>query len=132
MADVIVTLHVDTSKISEKNVDSCSNFGQEPGISNEDFSTLAKVGDTIIWKGVSSSTPETDIVNITKVHHHSGNNVFKEDNMKGHGHPEKVSAAVKKDTNGNHETYTLFFTVYNGEKKRGGQYHIDPKLAINP
>lgn len=132
MADIIVTLHVDTSKISEKNVDSCSNFGQGLGISNENFSISAKVGDTIIWKGVSSNAPKKDLVNITKVHHHSGNNVFKDKDLKGHGHPEKVSAAVKKDTNGDHETYTLFFTVYNGEVKRGGQYHIDPKLAINP
>ena len=132
MADVIVTLNVDTSKISEKNVDSYSNFGQGPGISNEDFSTSAKVGDTIIWKGVSSNAPDSDVVNITKVHHHSGNDIFKDKDLKGHGHPEKVSGAVKKDTKGDRETYTLFFTVYNGETKRGGQYHIDPKLAVNP
>lgn len=131
MADVSITLNVETRKISENNIDSCSNFGQGPGISNENFSTSANVGDTIIWQGVSSSAPETDVVNISKINHHSGNNVFKHHELKGKGHPEKVSGAVKNHTNGDGETYTLSFTVFNGQTERG-KYKIDPILAINP
>lgn len=131
MVDVIVKLNVDTSQISEDNVDSCSNFGQGPGISNENFLTEANVGETIIWQGVSSSAPTTDVVNIIKIKHHGGNNVFKHHELKGKGNPEKVSGAVKKHTNGDSETYTLSFNVFNGQIKRG-TYKIDPKLAINP
>jgi hypothetical protein len=133
MADVIITLNVDTSEISVHNIDSCSNFGQEPGISNENFSTAANVGDTVIWQGISSSAPETDIVNIIKINHYSGNNVFNQPKLIGNGlRPEKVSGIVQKDTGGGTEEYTIFFNVFNGVNKRPGIFSIDPKLAINP
>lgn len=126
-----VKLNVDTTQISENNVDLYSNFGQAPGISNENFLTKAKVGETITWEGISSSAPTTDVVNIIKIKHHGDSNVFKHHELKGKGHPEKVSGEVKKHTNGDSETYTLSFTVFNGQVERG-TYKIDPKLAINP
>ncbi|MFE3871061.1 hypothetical protein ACFX5F_07480 [Flavobacterium sp. ZS1P70] len=132
MADVIVTLNVDKSQISVQNVDPFCNFGQGPGITNEDFLTRVNAGDTVIWQGVSSVTP-LDTVNITNINHSGGNSVFSHDNLSGNGqHPEKVSGAVRNNARGETEKYTIMFNVFNNGIRRPGIFSIDPKLAINP
>ena len=131
MADVIVTLNVDTSQISVQNVDSNSNFGQGPGISNEDFLTRVNAGDTVIWQGVSSVTP-SDTVNIININHSGGSSVFSHDNLPGNGlHPEKVSGAVRNNAKGETEKYTIQFNVFNNGTRRPGVFSIDPKIQVN-
>jgi hypothetical protein len=132
MADVTITLNVNTSQINVHNIDSESNFGQVSGITNENYTTNANAGDTITWQGLSSVSA-SDIVNITAINYEGGQNVFNQNNLAGNGlNPEKVIGVVQNGTAGKTEIYTLFFTVYNNGTRRGGTFRIDPKLAINP
>jgi len=132
MADVTITLNVNTSQINVHNIDSESNFGQVSGITNENYTTNANAGDTITWQGLSSVST-SDVVNITAINYEGGQNVFNQNNLAGNGlNPEKVIGVVQSGTAGKTEIYTLFFTVYNNGTRRGGTFRIDPKLAINP
>ena len=128
MADVLITLNVDTSQISVQNVDPFCNFGQGPGISNEDFLTVVDAGDTVIWQGVSSVTA-SDTVNITNINHSGGSSVFNRNNLTGNG---RVSGAIRNNARGEQEKYTIQFTVFNHGTRRPGIFSIDPKLQINP
>jgi hypothetical protein len=131
MANVTVTLTVDTADIQKPNVDAYCSFGQSSG-SNEDYTTVANVNDTITWQGASGSSA-SDVVNITAINYEGGNNIFNQPNLQGNGgNPETVQGTVQNDTGGDNETYTIFFTVYNGTNQRNGQFRIDPKIQINP
>ncbi|MFE3868011.1 hypothetical protein ACFX5E_07975 [Flavobacterium sp. LS2P90] len=127
MANVVITLNVNTSQISVQNVDSNSNFGQGPGISNEDFLTVVDAGDTVIWEGVSSVTA-SDTVNITNINLSRGSSVFKSNNLTGNG---RVSGAVRNNAAGELEKYTIMFNVFNNGIRRPGVFSIDPKIQVN-
>ena len=131
MAEVIVTLTVDTSQITVQNTDLFCDFGQGPGISNEDFLIQVNAGDTITWQGVSSVTP-LDEVNITNINHSGGSNIFNHDKLPGNGrHPEKVSGAVRNNVKGETEKYTILFNVFNNGIRRPGIFKIDPNIQVN-
>ena len=122
-----VTLYVDTSvNLNPQNVDTYCNFGQPSG-SNEDYTTNANVNDSITWQG-QSSTQSNVTVNITKIQYDGGSDVFGASVLNGSGTPETVVGTVENDTNGDQETYSIFFTVSN----RNGTFQIDPKMQINP
>lgn len=128
--NVIVTLKVDTGKIDKGNTSASCNFGQEAGISNEEFTIVVNVGDTVTWRGVSSSSPETDVVNITKIKYVRGKNIFGKDlDTKDTGKNQKISAKVLSSTvtEGTYK-YDISFTVTNNGVKRNGTFHIDPKI----
>ena len=131
MADVLITLNVDTSQISVQNVDPFCNFGQGSGITNEDFLTHANAGDTIIWQGRSTASA-ADEVNITNIIHSGEANVFNQDNLPGNGlRPGKVLGVVRGNARGETEKYTIQFNVFNNGTRRPGIFSIDPKLQIN-
>lgn len=133
MANVNVTLSVNTGSIVNPDVDAYCTFGQGDGVSNENFTTQANVGDTITWQGVSSSSPSTDVVNITSINYTGGQNVFDQNVINGNnGSPEKVIATIASSTQGEEEEYTINFTVYNGSTRRNGSFSIDPKIIVNP
>lgn len=132
MADVFITLNVDTNQITIQNVDANCNFGQGPGITNENFLTIANGGDTINWVGVSTSS-DSDEVNITNIIHDSGGRVFSQDNLHGNGaQPENVVGVVMSNARGLTSKYTIQFNVFNNGVRRPGTFKIDPKLQINP
>ncbi len=127
---VIVTLNVDTGKINKDNTSTTCNFGQEEGISNEEFTIEVNVGDTVTWVGVSSSSPETDVVDITKIKYVKGKNIFGKDlDTKDTGKQKKISAKVLSSTavEGTYK-YDISFTVTNNGVKRNGTFHIDPRI----
>lgn len=132
-ASKVVTLYVDTARIVKPNVNPFCNFGQDPSISNEEFTIAANIGDTITWQGVSANAPSTDIVNIVSINHEGGKNVFDKNIIKGDGKtPEKVTAtALYKTDGGEKYKYKISFTVYNGSNQRNGMFHIDPKIEIH-
>ncbi len=128
--NVVVTLHVDTGTIDKKNASASCNFGQEEGISNEEYTIVVNVGDVITWEGVSSSSPETDVVDITKIKYVKGKNIFGKDlDTKDTGNKKRVSAKVLSSTAvGGDYKYDISFTVTNNGAKRNGIFHIDPKI----
>ena len=128
--NVIVTLNVDTGLIDKDNTSASCNFGQEESITNEEFTIVVNVGDTVTWRGVSSNSPETDVVNITKIKYVKGKNIFGKDlDTKDKGKHQKVSAKVLSSTavEGAYK-YDISFTVINNGVKRNGTFHIDPKI----
>lgn len=132
MANVNVTLSVNTGSIVNPNVDDFCTFGQGNGVSNENYTTQANVGDTITWQGVSSSSPGTDVVNITSINYSGGQNIFDQNVINGNnGTPEKVIATIASNTQGEEEEYTINFTVFNGSTRRNGSFSIDPKIQIH-
>ncbi len=71
-----------------------------------------------------------DLENITRIKHEKGSDLFGRDTLNGDGgYPEQVIGTVKRNPK-NEESYTLSFTVYNGNNggKRKGTFRIDPKL----
>jgi len=72
----VVTLYVDTTQIDSTSIDQHASFGQPVGIANEDFTTIVRKGDKIIWRGQSISNPE-HIVKITSIEHKDGEKIFK-------------------------------------------------------
>jgi len=123
----IVTLNVDTKRITKKNLDKTCNFGQTDGSSNEDFTIIVAVGDSIMWRGFSTYSKK-DSVNITmiKIKHKNGTKIFDKDSIKG---KNKVFAKAKYSTEGKPDyEYKIKFTVIrNGKKKK---FSIDPKIQI--
>lgn len=125
-----ITLNVDTSAINSQNESSVSNFGQEEGISNEEFTISVNKGDTIIWVGQSSSSPN-DVVNIVSINYEGGTNIFNQNILQGNGvEPEQVVGTVVNGNIGEFIKYKISFTVLNNGTRRGGTYHIDPKILI--
>ena len=125
-----IILYVDTENITKKTVEEHSWLGEprRKGL-NKDFTTSVDPGETITWLGLSVSSPN-DIVNITSIKHEKGSDLFGRDRLNGDGgYPEQVIGTVKRKPR-KEESYTLSFTVYNGNNggKRKGTFKIDPKL----
>lgn len=123
-----IILNVNTGEISKPNASASCDFGQPADISNEDFTIEANVGDTIIWEGVSTNAPETDVVHIISINHEGGKNVFSQNIIKGDG--ERVTAVVENGDEGDEDKYSISFTVMNDGVKRNGVFRIDPKIKI--
>lgn len=123
-----ITLYVNTSTIDDHNTDETCNFGQEAGIENRDYTIEVNVGDTIIWKGVSTSSDEV-LVNITAINHEGGKNVFDQNKLRGDGQvPESVIGTVVNGEPGDEDKYKISFKMSN----RNGTFHIDPVIKIKP
>ena len=134
LANIVITLYVDTARIDRRDVNASCNFGQGQGISNEEFTTALNLGDTVTWQGVSANAPETDIVNIVSINHEGGKNVFDKNILKStmSGGSEKVTAIAKQTTDGGEKyKYKISFTVLNNGTRRNGIFHIDPKLEVH-
>ncbi len=125
---ITITLYVNTESIDEKNIDEKSTFKQAKDVSNEDYTVNLAVGETVIWEGVSLDSTN-DIVTITNIDCTGGYNIFGSKGIKGNPKGQFVGV-VENDTNGEGETYSIFFEVFNGDKSRG-IYSIDPKLQVN-
>lgn len=122
-----ITLNVDTGMITKQTVNKYANFGQNNGVSNEEYTTTVKLGDVVKWVGVSSSSGN-DLVKITSINHEGGARFFNKNVLRGSG--GIVSATVSTGKAGEYEKYKVKFKVYvNGVKKRG-TFMIDPKIVI--
>lgn len=127
----VVTLYVDTRQIEKTNVDSVCNFGQPGNISNRDFTIDVRLGDVVVWKGVSSNSPDTDIVLISAINHEGGVNVFDQNVLKDTSqNPGIVEGTIKKGESGQEQKYKISFNVLNDGEKRNGTFHIDPKIRL--
>jgi hypothetical protein len=127
-----ITLYVNTADVSSQNTSEQCNFGQAEGITNEEFTIQAKKGDIIVWKGVSTNAPETDIVSITAINHEGGVNIFDKNVLRGNNQsPEVVIGTVVQGAPGDEEKYKISFKVFNNGEQRNGTFHIDPKIQIH-
>ena len=126
-----VTLFVDTGSIEKPDVDASANFGQDPDISNENFTITIAPNQEVEWEGVSTSDEENDVVNITKVKFKKGKNIFNKGTLDGEGQTrKKVKARAERGRSGDLYEYTIFFTVFNNGEQRNGRFKIDPKIKV--
>ena len=127
----VITLNVNTSDIQNPNLNDYCNFGQEEGISNEDYTIVASVGDTIIWRGVSSSS-DNDEVLIVSINHQGnqgGRDIFGRNRLQGED--GEVRAVIQASTEDEEDyKYMLSFRVLNNGERRGGVFNIDPKIRV--
>ena len=129
-----VTLTVDTSALAalpSDDADSVSNFGQAVGITNADFTTDLKIGDKIIWKGVSSSNP-SDEVTIHAIKYVSGTNFYYGGNLsiENDNLPRQVKRKLNGGNVGEVMKYKVEFIVDDGNGP-SQIYFADPKIRIN-
>jgi hypothetical protein len=128
----VITLYVNTAEIRTPNESNYCNFGQGDGVSNEEYTVVVNVGETIMWQGASSNAPGTDLVQITSINYEGGKNVFGTNVLRDtRDNPGRVSGQVLYATNGNNYKYKISFTVTNNGAKRQGTYHIDPKIEVH-
>lgn len=128
----VVTLYVNTADIKTPNESAYCNFGQGNGVSNEEFTTVVNVGDIITWRGVSSNAPNSDVVAITSINYEGGTNVFGQNVLNDtRSAPGVVSGKVLNRTGSNKYKYKISFTVSQGGAKKGGTFHIDPKIEVH-
>lgn len=124
-----ITLYVNTSAlVQDRDVNQYANFGQEAGISNEDYTVLVNLNDDIEWVGVSSSDPDTDQVYITKIKYENKEKLLNCDDIDGE---IVVKAKVTKGKGGDEEKYTLHFKIVSPANPQNGSFNIDPILRIN-
>ncbi len=127
-----IVLRVDTGNIQNPNVSDFCNFGQAPEISNVDFTTDANVGDTIVWRGVSSTNPNDQVL-IESINHEGdkgGRDIFGQNRLAGEN--GVVQGVVRNSTEGEAPyKYKLTFRVLNSGEPRQGVYNIDPKIRVN-
>ncbi len=130
----VITLYVNTNNIDQTNIEKNANFGQAPGISNEEYTTYVRRGDIVIWRGVSINDP-LDIVNITTIEHDTlddnSKNFFDKNMIRGNGDDhETVVGTLKKGNRGEFQKYILKFTVLDNGEPRNGTFIIDPKMHM--
>lgn len=123
-----IVLNVNTELLTnKKDIDKYANFGQEPGISNEDFTVLVNLNDDIEWVGVSSSAPGIDSVFITEIKHDKKSKLLNSDSIKG---KKVIKAKVDKGTSGDLEKYQLWFSIKRQGEDESKSYPIDPVIRI--
>jgi len=131
--ELVITLYVNTAQITNQNEYQVSYFdGQEEGTDTRNFTVYVNPGDKIIWQGVSSTSPDNDVVNIKSINYEGGNNVFDQNVLNADREsPGTVIGVVKSGTEGFEEKYKISFTVFNNGVKRQGTFLIDPKIKVN-
>ncbi len=128
----VITLEVNTAEIQNPNVnDYCTFQGKDPEVSNEDYTITARVGDIVIWRGVSTSSPD-DVVEIRAINHQGdrgGRDIFGQNQLQGEN--GQVLGTIRNTTEeGIDYKYQLQFWVFNNGTRRGGTYNIDPRIRV--
>lgn len=127
-ATIKITLNVNTADITRSTVNESADFGQaKDRISNEDFTVNVKIGNMVIWNGISTSS-EDDIVEIVSINHEGGARLFDRNVL--NGEDGIVAAVVSKGKVGDNEKYTIKFRVYRNGQRLPGIFQIDPKLVV--
>lgn len=128
----MIILEVNTAAIENPNVnDFCRFQGQEPEVSNEEYTIEARVGDTVIWRGISTSSPD-DVVEIRAINHQGnrgGRDIFGQNQLQGEN-GQVIGTIVNTTEEGSEYKYMLQFRVYNNGTRRGGTFNIDPRIRV--
>lgn len=126
----LITLTVDTAVITTSNINDVSSFGQEDGVSNQEYTITVKSGDIIVWQGVSSSSPNDEVM-ISAINYQGGTNVFGQNTLKDtRQNPGVVVGTVEDRPDGAETKYMISFKVFNDGERRNGTFNIDPKIMV--
>ena len=123
----VVNLSVNTADIDRRSIAVNSSFGQTDDTSNEDYTIVVQMGDTIVWQGHSSSNPTNHTVSIKSINHIGGARLFDRNVLNGDGGtPERVIGIITEGRSGDEKKYNIFFRLSNKQ----GTFKIDPKIKI--
>jgi plastocyanin len=128
----VIILEVNTADIENPNVNDFCNFqGQDPQVSNEDYTVEANLGDTIIWRGVSTSSPDHTVE--TRAINHQGNrggrDIFGSNKLSGEN-GEVRGTIINRTEAGTDYKYKIQFRVYIDGSRKRGTFNIDPKIRV--
>lgn len=129
--EIVITLNVNTGEITTPNINDFCNFGQEGDIPNEEYTIEASIGDTIVWRGVSISSPQDQVL-IESINHQGdrgGRDIFGENRLTGQD-GEVRGTIINGTEEGMDYKYMLSFRVLNNGETRGGIFNIDPKIRV--
>ena len=128
----VITLEVNTEEIRNPNVnDFCRFQGQAPDVSNEDYTVVANVGDVIIWRGISLSSPE-DYVEIRAINHEGsrgGRDIFGQNRIDGENCEVRATVLNTTDEGADYK-YKIQFRVFVDGSQKEGTFNIDPKIKV--
>ena len=128
----VIILEVNTTDIENPNVNDFCNFqGQDPQVSNEDYTVEANLGDTIIWRGVSTSSPD-HTVEIRAINHQGnrgGRDIFGSNKLSGEN-GEVRGTIINRTEAGTDYKYKIQFRVYIDGSRKRGTFNIDPKIRV--
>ncbi len=119
-----ITLNVDTKN---PNPASACYFTTDPNTSvldnssPEAFTIIANVGDNIVWRGISSTDPNS-VVNIKLIKYSRGPRIFSRNDIPGEG---TVQATIIRGGQDAYK-YEIHFTIGGP----GHVYKIDPKIKV--
>jgi hypothetical protein len=125
-----ITLYVNTDKLKyKKDTDKYEyvNFGQNPKISNKDYTLEIAMNDDIEWVGVSTSSPRVDIVFIKEIEFKKGEKILNKDILKGE---KEIRGKVDKGKKGDQQFYSLYFEFLSKSNASNKRFKIDPILRI--
>lgn len=132
MADLTITITVDTATITQSNVDttvSISDSAGDPTTTNpEDFVSNVKAGDSVEWKGVPDASYPNDTVSITKIEYEGQDNIFGQTTLNGSG--GTVTGTVQSNTQGEEEQYKIYFTVVHNSGNPQS-FYLDPFIDVD-
>lgn len=123
-----IVLTCDTTDITKENVNKVCSFGQESGITNEEFTLDADIGDIIVWKGVAKNSNLPSSIELSQVNHEGGENVFGRNTLKDD--EGIITGEIVQGEPGDEEKYNLKFKVYVDGRKVNGTFMIDPRIKI--
>jgi predicted RNA-binding protein len=103
------------------------NFGQDRSISNKDYTLEVALNDEIEWVGVSSSSPETDIVFIKEIAFKKGEKILNKDLLRGE---KEIRGKVDKGKKEDREFYSIYFEFLSKSNPSKKRFKIDPILRI--
>ena len=121
-----IVLTCDTTNIKQENVNDVCSFGQDRGVSNEEYTLDVRVGDIVVWRGIANNSVGSSRIEIKEVLHKDGTNVFDESKLRDVN--GIVVGVVQKGEDGDEEKYDLKFKVFNEDGRQN--LIIDPKLRV--
>ena len=132
MADLTITITVDTANITQQNVDSTvsiSDSAGDPGTSNpEDFVSNIEAGQTVEWNGQPNAANPGDSVSITKIEYEGEDNIFGVTTLNGSG--GTVTGTVQSGTEGEEEQYKIYFNVVHNSGNPQS-FYLDPFIDVD-
>ncbi|MCA6075624.1 inclusion body family protein [Fulvivirga sedimenti] len=128
-----INLYVNTAEITKPDEYRFCTFENQPAdVDVREFTVQVNVGDIVIWHGISSSSPNDQVL-ISQINYQGGDNVFNSNVLNDTPeNPGVVVGVVQPGTVGFTMKYVVNFKVLNNGIQRNGTYHLDPKIFVAP
>ena len=107
------------------------NFGQDPSISNADFTTVLNLNDIVLWKGTTSTSGHIILMNDIQPTPTTTFNFFSGSEALPNLPEGEYGLKVKGGNPGETMPYLIYFFLKVGGELLPQEYFTDPKIRIN-